>query len=190
MHRFNRITTTDVLHLNYQQPVGGAPNILLGERGHSLKFNKPGVIEESTIHDMFRALAEDAEPKIDVDSHGTVFVDTPFVSRSSNASDWETVYGVEHEEAEWEISITNFLLPVFDILLVLSIHLRPCIHSWSASPVARCMTNVFDSGLRILYSFGCPRPLLVRPMPRRGKNGFVRRPWFTLSNVSALIKTK
>lgn len=108
VHRFNRITTTDVLHLNYQQPVGGAPNILLGERGHSLKFNKPGVIEESSLHDMFRALAEDAEPKIDVDSHGTVFVDTPFVSRSSNASDWETVYGVDHEEADWEISITNF----------------------------------------------------------------------------------
>ena len=57
---------------------------------------------------MFRALAEDAEPKIDVDDHGTVFVDKPFVSRSSNASDWETVYGVEHEEVEWEISITNF----------------------------------------------------------------------------------
>ena len=108
MHRFNRITTTDVLHLNYQQPVGGAPNILLGERGHSLKFNKPGALEESTINDMFRALAEDAEPKIDVDNHGTVFVDKPFVSRSSNASDWKTVYGVEHEGAEWEISITNF----------------------------------------------------------------------------------
>lgn len=108
VHRFNRITTTDVLHLNYQQPVGGAPNISLGERGHSLKFNKPGDLEESTIHDMFRALAEDAEPKIDVDTHGTVFVDTPFVSRSSNASDWETVYGVDHEEVEWEISITNF----------------------------------------------------------------------------------
>ena len=89
VHRFNRITTTDVLHLNYQQPVGGAPTILLGERGHCLKFNKPGALEESTINNMFRALAEDAEPKIDVDDYGTVFVDKPFVSRSSNASDWK-----------------------------------------------------------------------------------------------------
>ncbi|MEC8548075.1 MAG: hypothetical protein VXY31_02015, partial [Candidatus Thermoplasmatota archaeon] len=108
LHRFNRITTTDVLHLNYHHPVGGAPNISLGEWGHSLKFNKPGALEEPTIHDMFRALAEDSEPKINGDSHGTVFVDSPFVSRSSDSSDWETVYPVDHEEAEWEISIVNF----------------------------------------------------------------------------------
>ncbi|MDB2569063.1 hypothetical protein N9X52_01745 [Candidatus Poseidonia alphae] len=108
VHRFNRITATDVLHLNYHQPAGAVPNISLGERGHSLKFNKPGALEEPTIHEMFRALAEDSEPKIDVDPHGTVFVDSPFVSLSSDSSDWETVYGFEYEEAEWEISITNF----------------------------------------------------------------------------------
>ena len=34
--RFNRITTTDVLQLNYQQPVGGAPNIL--QRGQDLEI--------------------------------------------------------------------------------------------------------------------------------------------------------
>jgi hypothetical protein len=108
VHRFNRITTTDVLLLNYQRPAGGAPSISVGQRGHRLKFNKPGELEQTTLIDMFSALAEDAEPKIDVDEHGTVFVDRPFISRSSDASDWETVYEVENDDNEWEISITNF----------------------------------------------------------------------------------
>ena len=185
VHRFNRITTTDVLHLNYQQPVGGAPTILLGERGHCLKFNKPGALEESTINNMFRALAEDAEPKIDVDDHGTVFVDKPFVSRSSNASDWETVYGVEHEEVEWEISITNFS-PTRIRYFVGSVDPSQALHPFveRASPVARCMTNVFASRLRILYSFGCPRPSRMRPILRHGKNDLVRRLWCMLKRCS------
>ena len=116
------VSPTDVLHLNYQQPVGGAPTFRSVNGG-----NKPGTVNHPQyVSCLSRRMRSQKLTLID---HGTVFVDKPFVSRSSNASDWETVYGVEHEEDEWEISITNFSLPEFDILLVLSIHLRPCIHS-------------------------------------------------------------
>ena len=108
VHRFNRVTTTDVFLLNYQRPAGGNPNISVGHRGHRLKFNKPSELKQASLIDMFSALAENAEPKIDVDEHGNVIVDRPFISRSPDAADWETVYGVESEDKEWEISITNF----------------------------------------------------------------------------------
>lgn len=108
IHRFNRVTTTDVLLLNYQRPAGRNPSISVGHRGHRLKFNKPSELEQASLIDMFSALAEDAEPRIDVDEHGSVIVDRPFISRSPNASDWETVYGVRNDGKEWEISITNF----------------------------------------------------------------------------------
>ena len=108
IHRFNRVTTTDVLLLNYQRPPGGNPSISIGHRNHRLKYNKPSELEQASLIDMFSALAEDAEPRIDVDEHGSVIVDRPFVSRSPDAADWETVYGVEDGDKEWEISITNF----------------------------------------------------------------------------------
>ena len=184
VHRFNRITTTDVLHLNYQQPVGGAPTILLGERGHCLKFNKPGALEESTINNMFRALAEDAEPKIDVDDHGTVFVDKPFVSRSSNASDWETVYGVEHEEVEWEISITNFS-PTRIRYFVGSVDPSQALHPF-VERVPR--GKVHDQRVRLKVEDSLlvwlPSPIEMRPILRHGKNDLVRRLWCMLKRCS------
>jgi hypothetical protein len=107
VHRFNRITTTDVLHLNYQKPPGGVPNVSLGERGHRLKFNMPRDLKESTINKLFSKV-DITDSRIEVDSDGAVAVIQPFLSGSSNASDWETVYGVGHKDADWEISIMNF----------------------------------------------------------------------------------
>ena len=107
VHRFNRITTTDVLLLDYQRPVGGAPKILLGERRHILKFNKPSGLQQDSLLDMFSCLAMETEPRIDVDN-GMVFVDAPFISQTSDVSDLESIYEVKNDDRTWDISIANF----------------------------------------------------------------------------------
>lgn len=108
IHRIKRITTTDVLLLEHNHPVGSTPNILIAENGHWLKFNKPSVLDEDAIERIFRELVECEGNRIDTNSEGKVIVHEPFIAPTLRHKDWQTVYSVEQDDDEWEISMTNF----------------------------------------------------------------------------------
>ena len=96
IHRAKLISTTDVLLLKQEHPVGSTPKISIMEGGHSLKFNKPSVLDEDAIKGIFTELAVNHENRIDVNSEGRVIVHEPFIAPTSKSKDWQKVHSVEY----------------------------------------------------------------------------------------------
>ena len=108
IHRAKLISTTDVLLLKHEHPVGSTPKISIMDGGHSLKFNKPSVLDEDDIKGIFTELAVNHENRIDIGPEGRVIVHEPFIAPTSRNKDWQKVHSVEYGDSEWDISLTNF----------------------------------------------------------------------------------